>query len=595
MSVRRLLILASIVAALLGVIAAGCGGDDDAAPPPPAEEPAPAEPVEQEPAPPEPAPAEPAEDLPSTLVILEPEVAPGLNPDGSQVANPQTQELFNNLYETLIHYERSEVDGVAAPNASAIEPRLAESWEQDGLEWTFALQQGVISCAGNEMTADDVVWTFERAKSVSGTTPIQWFLLNTQSVLGPEVFAEDADRSLAGEIEKVDDFTVIIRQSEVNEMFPSVLSVAHMGIFDSAEMMTHATEDDPWAHDWAESEGAAGFGAYCIREWNKDEKVVLDANPGYYRGQPQFTTVEVRKVPQSGTRVTALLSGEVDVVTGLTPQEYNEIAESGDAKVLSWDGNQINYLAMNYEAEPWLAGGDADKQRLVRQAIAHALNYDGIIEKVFFGNARKMEGVLVPGFTGSVEFPGRYPTDVEKAKELMAQAGFPDGAGFEGPGLQLNYPAESQSLLEPLATEVQTSLAQIGINFELNPIPNAQFVDLLLVQGTLPAWLREKDIVIGPDAGYHAQLSYTSPETGLPVDNGQKYRNDTVDELFFQAKVATGQERLDLLEEIQVILYEDLPRIPLVVRPLQIAVREDLTGFGPTYDLGIDYWYFRDE
>ena len=144
----------------------------------------------------------------------------------------------------------------------------------------------------------------------------------------------------------------------------------------------------------------------------------------------------------------------------------------------------------------------------------------------------------------------------------MPQAGFPDGAGFEGPGAPAQLPGGVPVLLEPLATEVQTSLAQIGINFELNPIPNAQFVDLLLVQGTLPAWLREKDIVIGPDAGYHAQLSYTSPETGLPVDNGQKYRNDTVDELFFQAKVATGQERLDLLEEIQVILYEDLPRIP---------------------------------
>src|SRR5262249_8496021 len=158
--------------------------------------------------------------------------------------------------------------------------------------------------------------------------------------------------------------------------------------------------------------------------------ITLQANPNYYLGKFQFSTVTVHKVPQSATRVASLENGEADVVTALTPQEFDKVAKSGRAKVLSWNGNLYLALAANYRVEPWAAGGDAKKQRLLRQAIAYALPYDDIIRKDFFGRARKWDGLITSWFFDAKQYPGRYKTDVSKAKALLAEAGFPGGKGL---------------------------------------------------------------------------------------------------------------------------------------------------------------------
>ena len=465
--------------------------------------------------------------------------------------------------------------------------KLAESWDQDGLEWTFNLREGVTSCAGNEMTADDLIWTFERAKSVGGAAPVSWFLLNVASVMDASPLAEDAtdeDRALSGEIEKIDDYTVVIRQFEPNQLFPDVLAIFALPVVDATEALAHATDDDPWAHDWMNNEGAAGFGPYCLASWDKEREIVFEANPNWSGDglvTPEIERVRMARVPSASTRTSSMLSGDADMTTGLTSRDFAQIRDegAGTAKVLGVIGNENTFLHMNYGVEPW------DNVTL-RQAIAHAIPYDAIVEAGYFGAAEKWNGIVPPGYPGFVE-DDRYDNDLDRAGELLAEAGYPDGEGLEqyGEALQLFYVSEKQDQLQPIATALQTALRDIGVEIELAPIPQTQYGDRQLVLRDLPFAINDQEKPIAPDAGYAVQLFFVSADLG-GLNNMVNYSNPAVDELWLeQAKVEQDQaQRDEYLAEIQDILMEEVAWLPLVVWESQVAFAEDVTGWA--YDPG---------
>ena len=206
--------------------------------------------------------------IPDTLVVLNPVVAPGLDPDGPNSADPSAIEANGNLYGKLISWGTKDVEGgVAAPDYSELAPGLAESWTQvDGTTWDFKLRQGVKSCEGNELTAADVVYTYERAISVADTVPVTWFVANVAGILPTAPILPDAtdeDKKLHGEIEAVDDYTVRFNLDRETSLFPGILTNDFSMIFDSKAMTDNATADDPWAHDYSQTNGA-GFGPYCL-------------------------------------------------------------------------------------------------------------------------------------------------------------------------------------------------------------------------------------------------------------------------------------------------------------------------------------------
>ena len=147
-----------------------------------------------------------------TIVALEESIAPALDYDGPSAADPQSQEIMDNLMDPLISYPTTLKDGVLIPNyrTPKFESRLAESYTKRGTTFTFKLRKNVKSCAGNTLTADDVIYTFQRAKSVSGASPTAWFLGNVGGVLplDPLVSKDPKAKELKGEVVKVDDYTV---------------------------------------------------------------------------------------------------------------------------------------------------------------------------------------------------------------------------------------------------------------------------------------------------------------------------------------------------------------------------------------------------
>ncbi|MDA0369695.1 MAG: ABC transporter substrate-binding protein [Proteobacteria bacterium] len=521
------------------------------------------------------------------LLFLSEDVPPSLNYDGPNASAPPTQMGIVNLMDPLVYYAEKErrADGSVVLDVGKFEGRLAESWSYDAstLTWTFNLRRGVKGCNGTTFDADDVIYTMQRAKSTSGQAPVGWFLSNVASIKGftPAVFGDkpenlEAKKLKDDEVKKIDQYTVQFTQSAANKLFLPVLTIFALYIFDKETMEEHATADDPWSHKYANNEGVPGFGPYCLDRWEKDKEFVVLANPGYYRGKADIDRVIMRKIPQSGQRLVILRSGQAHLVEHLTPKEYDSLKTARGVRVVSVEGNASTYVHMNWQQKPF------DNIKL-REAVAYAIPYDKIMKDVFFGEATKYNGVM-PSF-----YPGAHDTginrvqDLEKAKALLAEAGFPGGKGLEAfpEAFLLTYTTEVENILGPAATILQTELKKIGIPVVLNPIPQTQFSDRELVKKDLPFALINHSKPIGVEAGYAIQLLYVSRDKG-GLSNYSLYSNPTVDQMWLeQAKNEPDDgKRNNLMAQIQDILMKEVVIAPLVENRLQWAMSDKVSGVG---------------
>lgn len=513
------------------------------------------------------------------ILVLSEDVPAGLNYDGPSAAIPASQQGMLTLLDPLLTYAAGESneEGITLPDYDTFEGRLAESWEYDEntLTWTIKLREGVVGCEGTTFNADDVVYTFARAKSVSGAAPIGWFLSNVASIDGfdASVFGDDpAAKELGDEVRKIDDYTVQIRQSEPNQLFLPVLSIFGLLIFDKETMEAHATDADPWSHDYVNNTNAPGFGAYCLESWSKNEEITYRANPDYYRGAPDIERVSVRRVPQSSNRVVVLRTGQAQLVTGLTPREFDSLRQVDGINVGGVTGNENMFLHMNFDVKPF-------DNELVRQAIAYAIPYDQIIQNGYFGQASQWMGVVpsgYPGYKDSIDFT----YDPAKARELLAEAGYANGEGLQAfeEAFRLSYVAEKESTLGPIVNIIQSALRDVGIPASLDPIPQTQYGDRQLVRRDLPFAVNDQEKPVGVDAGYAIQLFFVSPENG-GLNNMVNYRNAQLDEIWARARVEVDADaRTQMLHQIQDMIAGDIAWLPIVEYKTQWAFSGKLGG-----------------
>ena len=528
------------------------------------------------------------------LIMLEEEVAPSIDMDGANGAQPQTQEIIDNLMDPLVTYSTKLKNGILVPNYNISQtqflPRLAQSYTKSGQTFTFKLRKGVKSCAGNELTADDVVYTFARAKSVSGGAPVAWFLANVGSVINLDPLTKGAKdpkaKELSGEVTKVDDYTVQIKQYAPNELFPRVLEIFALNIFDSKEMKKQASAKDPWSHTFANNKGTAGYGPYCVTRWTKGSEVDLGLNPNWTGKKPQFTKVIIRKVPQNANRVAALKAGSADIATTLTPTEYDSLRSASNVTVLGWYNNQSAYIYANYKVDPWGMPGNVK----LRRALAYAIPYQSIISSDYKGSARIWHGVVVSTYNDYAPVLD-FKTDLTKAKALMAEAGYPGGKGLEKypNAFSLTYPAERAATLEPVANRVSTNLRAIGMPVKLDPIPQAEFADRFLSKRDLPMALVDYGAAFGPDAVYAVQLFFVSPDKG-GINNGMNYSSKEMDSAFFAAINASGATRTAKIKLAQQIIARDQPAVSLYEWQSQLAVRKGLSGWLVSSDNSLGFY-----
>ncbi len=329
--------------------------------------------------------------------------------EGNWAASNENYTLWSQTMVGLIRYKYVEEDGVLVQDFNQYEGVLAESDEpytvsDDGQDYTFHLRKDIVSQAGNPFTAADVAYSVERKLSVDGGR------LNQLS----------AYFSSIDQVEVVDDYTVTFHLDGAgNDNVFLQLFTGQMGrMWDSVEMKSHATSEDPWSEEWAGQNTGAGYGPYELTSVTPDQQLVLTASPDYALGEPAIKKITMQIVGDSGTRAQMLSAGDVQVAESLTPSDQAAIADSTGVQLAEVE-NPIEFvgLALVQNKAPF-------DNKLIRQAFMYAVPYDELISQVYEGRATTSAGWFTPTMgVPDLDTDPAYTFDIDKAKELLAEAG----------------------------------------------------------------------------------------------------------------------------------------------------------------------------
>jgi len=416
----------------------------------------------------------------TSLVIATPSSPTHLIYDAGSNVYP-APEIEMQINSTLLKnpYSPSEEDDQALyQQVYDFEGALAESYDvsEDGLTYTFHLREGVVSESGNPFTSADVLWSFEEKM----TNPTAVF----KFVSKPAV----TDFS---QFSAPDDMTVVITVASAGygQTLLSLLSNITAQVYDSTQLKANATADDPYGITWAKEnplDMKAGYGAYRVRSFTADQEVTLEANPDFWGEPAGVSAITYRVVGDSSTRSQSLRNGDVDVAENLAPQEQADLEGVGEVKTFDVTTNITSFVIPVCNKAPF-------NDTAVRQAFAYAVPYDQIIENVYLGRAQQPTGFLdttAPGYTGD-GLP-EYTYDADKAKSMLAAAGYADGVTFS-----LTVNADVPDLVAA-AVQIQAEAAKAGFTVEIDQQPGAAYTQGR-TEGTFQAMLnRDYPITITP-------------------------------------------------------------------------------------------------
>ncbi len=416
-----------------------------------------------------------------------------------------TTSILSNIFDTLI-YRNVDLE---------LEPGLATAWENvTDTTWEVTLREGITFHNGEAFNAEDVKFSLERP-------------------LNPDLGSPLTSRFAVIEgVDIVDDFTVRINTVDPYPLLPARLSEWFMIPKDHFEMTEPAVL----------SEEPIGTGAYTFVEWVRDEQLVLEANPDYWRGVPEITSVTFRPIPETSTRVAALQSGDVDLITNVPAFRQTEIA-SDTIDIRVTPSTFFQYVALDGTKNEALA------DVRVRQALQYATNVPEIVEFLFEGSAAQIAVPLAFGTFGLDESIEPYPYDPERARELLEEAGYADGFTLEIDAPTGRY-AQDQEVAEALAGQWQ----QVGIDVQLNI--NA-WADQLTKYRDGDA-LAEAHFMGWGTSTFDADDVFFGAFARQPTKNN--YANEELAELILAARTSLDPaEREQLYAEAQTIIYEEVP------------------------------------
>jgi peptide/nickel transport system substrate-binding protein len=435
------------------------------------------------------------------MVIAIPGTPPGIDPDlqaapqmftiGAQVFGEEGYRWGRAPYtpqQTVADPNKVPGFWVANTDQSKLDPGIVEkcTLAPDGSKVTLNLRQGVKSAYGNEFTTDDITWGLQRSvahKFIGG------FFMGVAGAPDPAQW------------KATDKYTMEVSQAGGQSMFNLCPLLAHLGaapswIMDSVETKKHATADDPWAGDWVNHAGS-WYGAYYVTAWEADKQVVLQVNPNYYLPQPPIKKIIYQVVPQSADRIALLKAGKVDLVEGISPTEAQALDGQPGVRPIAVQSNKQFFAFPNDSKPPF------DNVK-VRQALSYSIDRKTISDSIFHGLAVPYEGWLPVTYPGYQPF-NNYDFDLTKAKQLLSDAGYPNGFQTE-----LSYSAGSPEE-EQVAIAWQTSLKQIGVDLSLKKLTPTAISEMVVGgKATNFVFAFWQDAPFLPDPVFSLQLWYAS-------------------------------------------------------------------------------------
>jgi peptide/nickel transport system substrate-binding protein len=484
------------------------------------------------------------------LVIGHAEATDSLDP--ARGYTQTTSVIHAAVYETLVTFPTD--------SAAEILPDLATSWEisEDGTIYTFTLREGATFWNGDPVTAEDVVFSFNRMINIAGN---------------PSSLADTIASVEVGE-----GGTVVLTLTQPD---PAILSKLVFGGF----AVTHAglvTENggdasaDAAANDAAEAflnQTSAGTGPYRLVEWEPQVQTVLERNENYQGDAPYFDRVIILNMPEAATQKAALESGEIDMALDVTADQVPDLLNNPDVTVYQGSGNIVHFLLMNMN--PDVGGPMAIPQ--VQQAVRLSLDYPGYT--TLFGGVTPAS-VIPVGFLGAYGPEEAIQRDLEAAAALLDEAGFPageDGTRFE---VTLDYPVFTfQGVnMETNAQKIQADLAEVGIVVNLNPGElQVSLEQYRLGNQGFGYWFWGPDFI---DPQNYTEFLPEKKVGGVRAQWTADRADAEIIELRDAALTETDPEaRVEIFHAIQDYMQQNGAFAPFLQPGVQTAYRADLTGY----------------
>jgi peptide/nickel transport system substrate-binding protein len=486
------------------------------------------------------------------LVVLIPTEASTFDPAVNYDFNGAP--VLGSVYEPLV--------AAVGEKDPKIVPALAESWEKspDGLVYTFKLKKGPKFRDGSPVNAEAVKFSFERLLK-----------LNMGAV---------ANFTSIDKIEAVDELTVRFTLKEpFTQFLPALTSMWGPAIVNPAVVKAHEKDGD-LGQAWL-AENDAGSGPYKLAKWDRGQQIILERDPNYWGGwgDKYVDQIIVRPIGESTTMRLMLEKGDADLAYGLSVEDVDALAKTPGVKVQEYMGGGIVEMRLNTTKKP------LDNPK-VRQALNYSFDYDQAVQGVVSGHARPMDSIMASGMPGHYKPSFQYKKDLDKAKQLLAEAGYPNG-GFTLDYVWLTGLERDRRLGEMW----QADLKKLGIDLNIREMPNATWWDAQAHPETAPqtfmgGWGNDY-----ADATQQVWAMYYSGNWPPAGSNYYFYKNEKVDSLLKQARVEQDPAKRDqLYQEATEIIYTEAPEVWIMQPNDRIALRDNVKGY--EYNFSYGPWYF---
>ncbi|WAA12244.1 ABC transporter substrate-binding protein [Fervidibacillus halotolerans] len=450
-----------------------------------------------------------------------------------------------NIFENLINFGEQNTE---------LEPGLAVDWNvsDDGLVYTFQLREGVKFHDGTDFNAEAVVVNFERWKNGNaGTSGDQTPFPYYQSMFGDNI----------EKVEATGEYEVQFTLKHPQAVFLKNIAMSPFAITSPAALEKYGDKIN---------ENPVGTGPYKFVEWQRNDRIVIEKFDDYWDSEyPKIDKIIFRSIPDNSARLNALKTGDVDLIDGINYSDVAAIEADSNLQIFTRPSMNVGYLGLTTTRGPL-------QNKLVRQALNHAVDKEAIIAAFYEGYAEPAKNPMPPVISGYNDDIEDYPYDLERAKELLAEAGYPDGFEMELWAMPVPRPYMPDG--QKVAQAIANTFEQIGVKVEIVSYEWGTYLEKTAA-GEADAFM----LGWTGDNGDADNFLYTLlDKDNIGTNNYTYYSNDELHEILVQAqRVSDEEQRVELYKKAQEIIKEDAPWIPLVHSQPLLAGRADIKNFLP--------------
>ncbi len=481
---------------------------------------------------------------PKTLVFARSGDSVGLDP--ANVTDGESLYVTGSILDTLLAYDMDNTNVV---------PALATEWktvDEENKVWELKLREGVKFHDGTDFNAEAVKFNFER-----------WMNEDNEYRYPGENYEYysymfNGFPGVIDEVVVVDEYTVQIVLNTPSAPFLNNIAMAPFAIMSPEAIKTHGEDI---------FKNPVGTGPFKFVEWVKDDKIILEKNDEYWGEEAKLDQIIFRSIPDNSARLLELQSGSIDMMIGVSPDDAQIVEDDPELDLYLRPSMNIGYFSLNMNKEPF----DNIK---VRKAINYAVDKQGIIDAFYGGLAESAKNPLPPSLWGYNDEIEPYEYNPEKAKELLAEAGYEDGFSMTLWAMPVARPYMPQP--KEIATALQQQFAAVNIDSEIVTMDWATYLDKTREgehDTCLLGWTGDNG-----DPDNFITVLLHSESSG----NVSFYKNEEVDSKLMEAQSNPNkEERIALYKEVQQIIHDDAPWVPLVHSTPPIAAKKTVTGFVP--------------